>query len=96
MRADELLASANQAPLLTEADIGNNVSSESFIINIQRYLKECGNEIKLPGRSICWSIPLRNGIQLYVYEQALQKPTSVCDQCRIIGMKMWPLGGGIL
>ena len=88
MKADELLASANQDALLTVADLGNNVSSDSFIINVKRYLKEHGNEIKLPGGSICWSIPLRNGIQLYVYEQPLNESTSVCDQCRIIGTEI--------
>ena len=90
MKADELLASANQAALLTEADIGDNAPSNSFFINVKKYLSDQGNEIKLPGGSICWSIPLRNGIQLYVYEQSLSEATSVCDQCRIIGTRMWP------
>lgn len=86
MRADELLASANQAALLSEEDLRSTAPSESFFVNIQRYLKDRGNEIKLPGGNICWSIPLRNGIQLYVYKQPLMESTSVCDQCRIIGM----------
>lgn len=88
MRVDELLASANQEALLTEADLGNNVRSDSFLINIKKFLKDRGNEINLPGGNVCWSIALRNGIQLYVYEQSLNEDTSVCDQCRIIGTKL--------
>ena len=88
MRVDELLASANQEALLTEADVRNNVPSDSFLNSIEKFLDDHGNEIKLPGGNVCWSIPLRNGIQLYVYEQSLSENTSVCDKCRIIGTKL--------
>ena len=56
MRVDELLPSANQEALLTEADVRNNVPSDSFLNSIEKFLDDHGNEIKPPGGNVCWSI----------------------------------------
>lgn len=88
MRAEEVLASAGQTPLLRIEDvrIGSNCETFAFCSIIQEYLADNGNEIKLPGGSTCWSVELGNGVsQLYIYEESVDEETSVCDQCRIIG-----------
>jgi hypothetical protein len=88
MRAEEVLASAGQTPLLRLEDtqVGSNNKSYAFYNIIKEYLSDNGNEIKLPGGSICWSVQLGNGVShLYIYEESVSEQTSVCDQCRIIG-----------
>eukprot|EP00889_Picochlorum_renovo_P002731 jgi/Picre1/29761/NNA_005143.t1 len=97
MRPEEILKSSNQSPLLKQdaspssGDDAPEYTRSSFSVNIKRYVGCKGHEIRLPGGSSCWSVELKDGLELYIYEENVTEETSVCDQCRIIGWGTHPV-----
>lgn len=80
---DKLLATASQEPLLEAKTIGNYF--DSFVKNIFAFLDNNAELIKLPKGDLCWTLPLRYGVRLTVYQEKVDKRNYCCDQCRIIG-----------
>lgn len=97
MRPEDILKSSNQCALLQRdtsssgSDDAAEYTRSSFSVNIRRYVGAKGHKIRLPGGSSCWSVELKEGLELYVYEENVTEQSSICDQCRIIGWGTHPV-----
>jgi len=86
---EQVLGTSGQEALLPDDAI--DYMPNSFYDNIQIFLESKAKAVELPGHLKCWSLELRKGIQLYVYEELITELNYVCDQCRIIGWGIHPV-----
>ena len=85
----QVLETSGQEALLPDDAVDD--MPHSFYDNIQIFLGSKAKAVELPGDLNCWSLELRKGIQLYVYEELVTEANYVCDQCRIIGWGIHPV-----
>ena len=84
LSARQALDSIGQEPLVSDHDFGGQYH-DSFYNNLKLFAERKGKFISLPGSGKCWKFELRDGTQLYVYEEVITAENFSCDQCRIIG-----------